>query len=173
VFLECKISHSCFSWPGKGTLVIFSLQKHTLILPFFRKYQVRQYPMKKLLPAKNSFKYTYVPLKIRFMWSHNIYYLLRNLFGWSFECNWTEFGSVDSCRIGVSARWLWTLRTVLWCEGIDGVKWARNEWTVRYTIRKIRRDIFYTLFSALEFWKIFRGWEKIKIKFEFSHYLLT
>jgi hypothetical protein len=33
---------------------------------------------------------------------------------------------------------------------------------------------FYTLFSALEFWKIFRGgWEKNKTKILFSHYLLT
>jgi hypothetical protein len=32
----------------------------------------------------------------------------------------------------------------------------------------LRRDFFYTLFSALEFRKIFRGgWEKIKIKFYF------
>jgi hypothetical protein len=35
----------------------------------------------------------------------------------------------------------------------------------------IRRDFFYNLFSTLEFWKIFRGWEKNKNVF--SHYLLT
>jgi hypothetical protein len=33
------------------------------------------------------------------------------------------------------------------------------------TINEAR--LFYTLFSTLEFWKIFRGWEKIKIKIYF------
>jgi hypothetical protein len=35
----------------------------------------------------------------------------------------------------------------------------------------VRQDFFYTLFSTLEYRKIFRGWEKNKILF--SHYLLT
>jgi hypothetical protein len=38
----------------------------------------------------------------------------------------------------------------------------------RYIPKLLRRDFFYTLFSALEFWKIFRGLRGCEIFFIFS-----
>jgi hypothetical protein len=52
-------------------------------------------------------------------------------------------------------------------EFLQNQAWRNSGLDTIHSKQDVLGETFYTLFGALEFWKIFRGWEKNKNKFYF------